>query len=604
MRRRLFALSLALAASYPFGAFGIGVAEPNEPAPVIAYTISIPQPQTHLFHIAIEGKTICLSMPVWSTGYYHVDDFAGSVTEFEARTASGQELEWKKSDKNTWAIESGGVESLRIEYKVYARRPFIVHSFVDARAGHILGSSLLMSLDRYKSVPVSLALDLPEGWKVSNGAIPPGEDPFRFDFPSYHALVDTPMLIGNHKEYTYEVAGIPHVVAIEGESDLDHQAFVEGTRKLAEAARGLFGGLPYEKYCFILFLGPGMRGGLEHLNGTTMGSRPWGFSQDPMRLERLLDLTSHEYFHTWNVKRIQPDVFKPYDYDRETETGFLWFSEGVTDYYTDQLLLRAGIYTPEIVLRNLAELIGETRSTPGRLYQSAFASSFDTWITPHNENWVNATISYYPKGEIAGLVIDLEIMKRTQAEKSFDDVLLAMWKAYQKEDAGFDTEEIRALCEKTAGGSFEQIFDDYVYGVREVPFEEILEIAGYELITDEDRVKKEQKGGYLGANFAEQEGKVKVTSILRDTEVWRDGLNFDDEIIAVNGIRIESVTDLDYQLQIRKPGDEVTFVVGRSGLVKEIQVTLEEYPVPIYKIVDVERPTDLQLKIRKKWFKQ
>jgi predicted metalloprotease with PDZ domain len=461
-----------------------------------------------------------------------------------------------------------------------------------------------MFMDGRTARPASLELKLPDGWKVSNGAIPIEENPHRFDFRSYDAMIDTPMLIGRHSEYTYEVGGVLHVVAIEGEGDLDHKAFVEGTRKLAEAANELFGGLPYEKYCFILYLSPRGGGGLEHANGTTMGVRAWGFSRDPKRLEDLLDLTSHEYFHTWNVKHIQPHVFKPYDYNGETETGFLWFSEGVTEYYTDQLLLRAGMVTPEIVLRNLAELIAETRNIPGRLYKSAYDASFDTWIVPRNENRANTYFSYYPKGEFAGLIIDMEIMKRTNAEKSFDDVLLTMWKAYQDKDAGFDTETIRKLCEKVAGGSFEQIFADYVYGVKEVPFEEILKVAGYELVVDEDKTKKKQKGAFLGARYSERDGQVQVTSVLRDTEAWRGGLNFGDEIISINGIRIRNTKALDLQLELQKPGDAVTFLVGRADRVETVQVTMEDFPVPVYKIVDVETPTALQLEIRKKWFKQ
>ncbi len=577
--------------------------------PAITYTVSVPAPQTHRFLVQLDIKgikepSVNLSMPVWSTGAYWVLDFAGNVSELEVVNDAGERLDWKKIDKNTWRIDTQGAESIKVSYVVYSREARIVRSYVNARAGHILGSSLLMFMDGQTVRPASLELKLPDGWKVSNGAIPIQENPYRFDFANYDALVDTPMLIGRHSEYTYEVGGVLHVVAIEGESDLDHEAFVDGTRKLAEAANELFGGLPYDKYCFILFLSPRGGGGLEHANGTTMGSRAWGFSQDPKRLERLLDLTSHEYFHTWNVKHIQPHVFKPYDYDRETETGFLWFSEGVTEYYTDQLLLRAGIYTPEIVLRNLAELIAETRNTPGRLYKSAYDASFDTWIVPRDESRMNTYFSYYPKGEFAGLIIDMEIMKRTNAEKSFDDVLLAMWKAYQETDAGFDTETIRELCEKVAGGSFEQIFTDYVYGVKEVPFEEVLKVTGYELLVDEEATTKKQKGAFLGARYAERDGQVQITGVLRDTEAWRDGLNFGDEIISVDAVRIRDTKALELQLELQKPGDTVTFLVARGDRVEELRVTMEKFPVPVYKIVEGEDPTELQLEMRKKWFKQ
>ncbi len=577
--------------------------------PKIEYTLSIPQPQTHLFQIEVEiqgldDSEIDLSMPVWSTGYYRILDFAGRVFQFEAFGEEGRTLEWAKIDKNSWRVQSNGSRSVKATYSVYARVPSNLHSFVNAGTGHILGSSLFAFIDSRESLPVSLKMNLPDGWKLSNGAFPVEGDPTRFLFTSYHELIDTPMIIGKHSEYAYEVGGVPQLVAIEGETDMSHQEFVEGTRKLAEAAKRFFGGLPYEKYCFILFLSDQVVGGLEHSNGTTMGRPAWGFSNNPGRMENLLSLTSHEYFHTWNVKRIQPHVFKPYNYDRETTTGFLWFSEGVTVYYTSQLLLRSGLFTPEKVLEDLAGLITKTRDTPGRQYASAFDSSFDTWLNPWtNENADNVRINYYPKGSIAGLIIDFEIMKRTGAAKSFDDVILAMWKAYREEDAGFDTEEVREICEKVAGGSFESIFADYVYGVKEVPFEEYLKIAGYDLVTDSDKMQKMQKGASLGARYTEEEGKVIVTHVVRDTEAWQDGVNFADEIIAFDGLRIQSPRELDLQLELRQPGDEVSLWVGREGRVEELSVTMEEYRVPLYKIVEVDNPTDLQIKIRNKWLK-
>lgn len=577
--------------------------------PRVEYILSIPQPQTHLFSIemdirALEESELDLSMPVWSTGYYLVLDFAGRVVQFEALGHAGEKLKWRKIDKNTWRIQTDGSPSVKAKYVVYGRAPSNLFSFVNSRTGHILGCNLFMFMDGREELPATLRLNIPEEWRLSSGAIPVEGDATLFEFESYHQLIDTPMIIGKHSEYTYEVDGIPHVVAIEGETDMDHEQFVESTKKLVEAASNLFGGLPYDKYCFIVYLSEQIRGGLEHANGTTMGRPPWEFSNDPKRMESLLDLTAHEYFHTWNVKRIQPHVFKPYDYDSETTTGFLWFSEGVTDYYTVLLLLQAGLYDRKLALEHFAGLITETRNTPGRFYKSAFDSSFDTWLNPwDDENAENARISYYPKGKIAGLIIDLEILRRTGAEKSFDDVLLAMWNAYRQRDAGFDTEEVLRLCEHIAGGSFEQVFADYVYGVREVPFEDYLKIVGYQLVTDTDKTKKEQEGAYLGARYAEEQGKVVVTHVTRDTEAWVDGLDIGDEIIAFRGLRIHSPKALDLQLELCQPGDDVPILVGREERVVELRVTMQNYPVPIYKIVSVDNPTNVQLEIRKKWLR-
>ena len=273
----------------------------------------------------------------------------------------------------------------RAEYVVYGRAPSNLQSFVNARTGHILGSSLFVFNDGREDLPVSLEMNLPEGWKVSNGALPVEGDTTRYHFSSYHEIDRYPHDVGKHREYTYEIGGIPHVVAIEGESDLDHQEFVEATRKMAEAASRFFGGLPYEKYCFIVFLSRQVLGDSNMPTVPPWVAPPGAFPRIQGRMTSLIGLTAHEYFHTWNVKNIQPHVFKPYNYDRETSTGFLWFSEGVTSYYTDHLLLWSGLSTPERSLESLARLITETRNTPGRLYKSAFDSSFDAWLNP----WVD-----------------------------------------------------------------------------------------------------------------------------------------------------------------------------------------------------------------------
>lgn len=577
--------------------------------PEIEYVIAIPLPHTHLFHVEIKISEITepkidLSMPVWSTGYYRVCDFAGQVSQFEVLNEKGEILPWEKIDKNTWRIRTCSSKTIKIKYVVYGRFPKGAESFVNARTGHILGSNLLMFIDGREDLPAFLKLKLPQGWKVSCGAIPIGTDSSRFRFASYHELIDTPMIIGKHSEYNFTVAGIPHIVAIEGTTDLDHMSFVKSTKKFVETAYRFFGGLPYKKYCFILFMTEHMSGGLEHSNSTTMGKTPWGYSEDKKNMESLLHIAAHEYFHLWNVKKIKSKSFIPYNYDHETTTGFLWFSEGVTEYYTYKLLLRAGLINQETLLQKYADLIMDLRSTPGRHHKSAFDSAFDTWHSVYpmsGENAINSRINYYTKGMIAGLIIDMEIMKRTSAAKTLDDVFLGMWKSYLESGTGFDTGMVQQLCEETAGGSFKQIFEDYVYGVKEVPFEEIWKVAGFKLVEDIEQIKRRQKGAYLGAVCRDREGKTVVNQVLRDTRAWMGGLDIDDEIIALDGLRIRSQKDLAFQLRLRKPGEEIPVLVCREGHIEHLSITMEEYPVPIYKIVEIKNPAVIQMKIRDKW---
>jgi predicted metalloprotease with PDZ domain len=574
--------------------------------PEISYSVSIPQPHTHLFHVEmqindIEGPDCDLSMPVWTPGSYLVREYARQVEQFTVSDDSGRPRSWRKIDKNTWRVAADGARNLRVSYVVYGRENGIRFSYVNADHGHILGISLFMFADGHIDRPVSLKLSLPTGWRVSNGCFPDPSDPFLFRFADYHELVDSPMLIGTHDERTFTVREVPHVVAMVGETDADRDQIVENCRKIVEAGADLMGSLPYRKYCFILRFGGG-GGGLEHANGTTMGTSRWGHDSERARI-RLAGLTAHEYFHAWNVKYVKPREFVPYDYDQEMYTDALWFYEGATSWFGGKLMLKTGLVNNADFFGEIASSVASYRNTPGRAAQSAVEASFDTWIKQYrqDENSSNAQVSYYEKGELIGMVLDLEMLQRTGGRVGLDDVMREMVRETAAGRGGFSTREIASICSRLAGSSLDDFFERYVYGVEEIPFEQYLDYAGYHLAPNESLSKRDNKGGYLGARVDEREGRVSISRVTRETPAWRTGLEYGDEIIAVNGVRTPDSEEFERQMKRHAPGVTVQILVAREGLMRQFDVTLAEHPQPVYSILPVKQPTPAQLAIRARW---
>lgn len=569
----------------------------------IVYSVSIPEPHTHIFHVEISidfctWDKIELWMPVWTPGSYLVRDFSRNVFDFKATTFAGEELEWRKADKNTWWVKPWG--EVEISYKVYAREPGIRWSFVNEEGGHIIGPNLFMNVAGYIS---EFYINLPKDWNITGGLEPESRvgNQFFFGALSYDDLIDIPMLIGKFSEVEFQVGGSDHVIAFLGATDADLDQLSSDVKKLVEAYSRLMGGLPYRKYAFLVVT-QSRGGGIEHANGTSLGTSGWGFANKG-RYNRFLQLVSHEFFHTWNVKRIRPPELRIYGYyEKEVYFDSLWWYEGVTSYYADRMLIRAGLSWPGGYATKYAGKIARYRETPGRLKESAAEASFDAWIGLYrsDENTPNIKINYYTKGEIIGLLLDLEIAERTNGEKSLDDVLLHMWKQ-RKLMSCFGTEDIRAVCEKVAGGSFKELFARYVYGTEEVPFEKYLAKAGYSLVVDDWRTKNRNERGYLGIETKTSDGQVTISSVVAESPAWRGGLNYGDEIIAVDGFRIGSGSELKNRLKSYPPSRKAEFLVSRFNRIKTIPVTLAEHPVPIYKIVDADDLTDRQKAVRERW---
>ena len=411
--------------------------------PRIAYTLGMSKPHSHLFEVTvtIDGwnePAIELVIPSWTPGSYMIREYARHVQEFSVE-ADGKAARWQKTAKDTWRIETPLQGRVRASYKVYAHDLTVRTCHLDGTHGFATGAAVFMYVSGRVKEPVSLEVTVPFRWQVATGLEPQGggNNIFRFKARDFDELVDCPLECGTHRLLPFDVDGIPHKIALWGRGNEDENRLVEDTKRIVEAQKKFFGGLPYRHYTFIHHLAQG-RGGLEHRNSAVFLVDRWGF-RPAGAYERFLELVSHEFFHVWNVKRVRPRPLGPFDYRSENHTRQLWTMEGVTSYYEKRFVLAAGLYGKDRFLERLGEAIAQLQAQPGRTRQSLESSSFDAWIKHYrpDENSANSSVSYYLKGEVVALLLDLEIRALTSRKKSLDDVVKHLTHQATLDDAGF-----------------------------------------------------------------------------------------------------------------------------------------------------------------------
>ena len=553
----------------------------------IRYTVSFPAPHTHYAHVRAEvpasGRdSVELCMAVWTPGSYLVREYSRHVEGVAAESSDGVRLPVEKSAKNRWRIATGGAPVIIVTYAVYGREMSVRTNWIESGFAFLNGAPTFLTLAGDMSRPHEVTIVPAPGWTRSVTSLDAGPRGHVYCARDYDTLVDSPILVGNPAVHEFTVDGTPHLLVNEGDTAFfDAARAVTDLEAIVRAHKEFWGALPYERYVFINLITEA-GGGLEHGRSSVLMTNRWATRTRKAYL-KWLELASHELFHVWNVKRLRPIELGPFDYEREALTTSLWMVEGITDYYGDVLVHRAGLSSRQEFLDALSDKIEELQTTPGRAVRSVSLASLDAWIKLYrpDENSPNTSISYYTKGAVVAFLLDAAIRRATNSERSLDDVMREAYRQYSGE-RGFTPAEFRALTEDVAGADLGAFWRSAIEGTDELDFSDALEVFGLRFkpiaTTDPARTK-----AWLGATIRVDSGRLLVSQVRRHTPAFSSGLNVDDEIVAIDEVRVRA-DRLDERLEQYAPGHRVTVLVARRERMLSFDVILAAEPAKSWRL--------------------
>ncbi|MBB5396744.1 M61 family metallopeptidase [Mucilaginibacter sp. AK015] len=566
----------------------------------ISYTVSFPEAQAHYVDVemnitGLAQPSLEVKMPVWAPGSYLVREFAKNIESLSV-FANGKPVPAPKINKNTWRINTAGHSSVTVKYKVYAFELSVRTSFIDVSHAFLSTTGIFLFPKGMLNQPSTITIKPYKDWnKVSTSLEMVKGGVFTRTAPNYDILYDSPLEIGTQDVFDFDVDGTHYEVAMYGGGNYDKERLKVDMAKIIRAEAAIYGENPNKHYTFIVHNKQRNGGGLEHLSSTVLGA-----SRDQYGNERgyrgFLGLVAHEHFHLWNVKRLRPIALGPFDYDNENYTTNLWIAEGFTAYYQNLALRYADLTNAEGFLGDMAGDINTVENQPGTKVQPLAESSFDAWIKGYrpNENSYNTGISYYDKGAVVGMLLDLAIINGSNGKYSLNDVMRYMYNTYYKtKKRGYTDAEFKAGFEKFAGSNLDDFYAKYINGLAPIDYNKYLGYAGYKLVD----ALAETNEPTLGV-FTNQ--RNIISTVIRDGAGWVDGLNVGDQITHIDDT---PVTDLAAAIKDKKVGDKIVVTVSRDGQGYKIPVTLKRNTAVKYSITELPNPTPQQLAVRKKWLK-
>ncbi len=589
---------------------------------MIHYYIQPDSPEAHMFEIRLSISDPDLSgqlltLPAWIPGSYMIRDFARNIVTLEA-SCNGVSVAVIKKDKQTWQCDPCSGQ-LTVLYKVYAWDLSVRGAHLDTTHGYFNGASVFLKVLGQEQQPCEVDIQPPDGnsysdWRVATTLSRKQAEYLEFggyQASCYDELIDHPVEMGLFSHATFEVYGTPHEIAITGRHNCDKQRLCRDLKQICEAHVDMFGELPQmERYMFqIMAVGDGY-GGLEHRSSTSLICKRGDLPQLEVEeiteeYRQFLGLCSHEYFHLWNVKRIRPEAFKAADLTSEVYSRLLWAFEGITSYYDDLAMVRSGLINANSYLELLGQMITRVMRGSGRHKQTVQESSFDAWIKfyKQDENSPNAIVSYYTKGALIALALDLTIRRDTAGKKSLDDLMRALWLRHGKPDIGMGESELEALACEVTGLDLTDFFDLALRGREDLPLDELLKTVavGYEsrpAINSKDKggLNKDQLKTYkpvsdLGVMHKPDTSGALLVSVLDGGAAQEAGLSAGDILIALDGIRVTS-ENLDQLLARTRIGDNLKAYAFRRDelMIFEVEMKPANPNTCILWLLKEERP--------------
>jgi len=620
-------LRIRIAASFVllFVPFGVALAE--EQPLKIDYRLGMSHPSSHLFEVTIEvglpadtkTNSLDFQMPKWSPGRYAVFDFAKNVQEVQAAAGicppnSRCDMAMRpvtRVDDQTWRVPFMNSSSLTITYKVFANDLSGTFSQLDARHANFNGGCVFMYVVNHKQDPVSLSINAPKSWHIVNGRTE-SKDKTEFQFPNWDIMIDTPTEIApDWTEDDFKVDGKTYHVVVHslGNEGSKRPDLVRGIEKIVRAETAMWGPPEFDSYTFLVhFANDGHSSdGMEHLTSTQV-IMPGALGETGM-LEETLDGIAHEFFHVWNVKRLRPIELGPWDFTRPANTRGLWIAEGITNYYGHLMQRRAGLWDDAKLLSTLAGQITEVENAPGSRLMSAEESSLsapfiDDAVHAQHTNLENTSISYYPKGEVLGIVLDLLIRGKTNGKASLDDVMRRMYEefylkspnsTYYLRGRGYKNEDFERVTSEVAGTDMSDFFKLYVRGVESPPYETAFAQVGLCLVRDP------RAPVAVGVSADENDqANFKIANVRPDSPAAEAGMEVGDIVTLFGGIKLTPANFLK-TIARYKPGDRIQVTLQRGGRSMQTALTLTSAKVFDYRIEEIPNASADAKALRAAW---
>lgn len=556
---------------------------------MLKYQVNLLDAAKHLARITlwipVEDQNVTeIVFPVWTPGSYMLREYTRNIesihAEFIKSDQTSEPIELIRDGKNRWIAKHDLVGLLRVEYRLYCRENTVRTNWLDIDYGFLTGAATFPWVEGMENNPIQIKLELPEHWSNTASSMKVHrESTHKVTYLAcdFDELVDSPIVCGNFSTQTFVVGGRQHnIVHVGSEKLWDEEKVASDVWTIVAEQHRFWKDVPYQSYWFLnLCCESG--GGLEHDNSTVLMCSRWAMRTRSSYVD-WLSLVSHEFFHTWNVRRLRPKVLRNYDYESEQFFKELWIAEGITSYYDDLFLARCGLCSTDEFLGRLSSTIQSVQNSPGRLVQDLANSSWDTWVKHYrpDENSPNSRISYYLKGSLLAWLLDARLRQNSDNQVTLDDVMRQLWQEYR--ETGYTHEDFAEIVQQVGSTDIRKWLDEQLVSTEELDFSPALRQFGltFKAIDSDDSAKKVFKY-WLGCDTAVSDGKLVVRNLFRGGSAEQAGVNVEDELIAVGGYRITPET-WPKRLEDWPIGSELEMLVSRRGKIRMLELQLGPRP--------------------------
>jgi predicted metalloprotease with PDZ domain len=517
-------------------------------------------------------------MPSWSPGSYMIREYARHAERVEARDGRGRRLAVRRVAKDRWSVDLPASGPVRVAWSVYANELSVRTSHCDDTHAFVQPTAAFLAPEGMQDRPLTVEVRAPRGWETATSLRRGRGRGLVFAAPDQEALHDAPIHLGLLRRFPFRVRGVPHELVLWGSGNEDPRDLVRSLAAIIEAGARLFGGLPYDRYRVHGLLGEGGGGGLEHRDGFVFQVPRFGFRPRKAR-DRVLSLLAHEFFHAWNVRRVRPAGLLPYDLAHEKTTRLLWQFEGVTSYYEVLLLRRAGLWSRERALEAFAERAGQLLAVPGRRLMALDEASVAAWVKFYrpDENTLNTAVSYYLKGSLAGLALDLHLRAATGGRRSYDHAMRLLARRHGRADRPVPEDAMPSILREATGVDAGRLHRRLVEGTGEIDWEGLLAPFGVRVVREAAGVPEGwEAGAWLGAEAEDRGGRTILRSVRSDGPA-AGAVAAGDELVALDGLRCPAA-ELPRRLAERRPGAAARLALLRGDRLLEARVRLARPP--------------------------